>query len=476
MNFVETILTRLRSSTADPIVEVHGKKLVPMTAAELLDRIARARSFLEAGDVRVGDRVVLLAPNSANWVACDLAILASGAISVPLYSRQDPKELAFMARDCAPKLLIAADRTLADSMQREWNNPCRIVTFDELFRTAPADLPIDEIRSNDPVTIVYTSGTSGDPKGAILTCGSVDYMLAQTASRLRLATGKNGGTERVFHYLPVCFMGSRILLWTQLLRGNPLHLSTDLSNLQEELATAEPEYFLNVPALLERIRSGVDQKIREMGGFPLRAYRAGLDGYINANRNNASLRGWIDFFVAKLLVFRAIRKKIGSRIQFLICGSAPLSEETQFWFEAIGIPILQVYGLTETTAIVTMDRPGRVRTGWVGPAIDGCEVRLTKEGELVCRGPNLFAGYWNRPKETDETIRDGWLYTGDVAEIDKNGNIRIVGRTKNILVPASGHNVFPEPIEQQLKESCPTVEHVVLIGHGRPYLAAIVTG
>jgi long-chain acyl-CoA synthetase len=246
-------------------------------------------------------------------------------------------------------------------------------------------------------------------------------------------------------------MGSRILLWTELYRGNPLMLSTELENLKEELATARPDYFLNVPALLERIRSGVEEQMRGKNALIRFLHR----------------RGWLDF---------AIRRKIGANVKFLICGSAALSEETQRWFERIGIPVLQVYGLTETTAIVTMDIPGKVKTGWTGHAVEKCEIRLTSEGELVCRGPNIFAGYWNRPDATAETIRDGWLFTGDLAEIDPTGNLRIIGRTKNLLVPASGHNVAPEPIEQEIVAACPGAEHAVLIGHGRPFLTAIVTG
>ena len=123
-----------------------------------------------------------------------------------------------------------------------------------------------------------------------------------------------------------------------------------------------------------------------------------------------------------------------------------------------------------------MDIPGQVKTGWAGPAIEGCETKITDEGELICRGPNIFPGYWNRPQATDEILRNGWLYTGDQAEIDETGNIRIVGRLENILVPASGHNVAPEPIEQRIQEACPGVEHAVLMGHGRPYLTCLITG
>ncbi|HLG21073.1 MAG TPA: AMP-binding protein [Bdellovibrionota bacterium] len=477
MNFVETILGNLEKSTADPaVIEVYGQTSAPTTRAQLKEMVERARVYLATAGVRAGDRVALLAPNSTRWVACDIAILASGAICVPLYSRQDPKELAYIARDCQPKLLIAGDETLAEAIRREWETPSAIVTFEKIFTAENRPAEIHKITPEEPVTIVYTSGTSGDPKGAVITCGNVDYMLHQTISRLRQATGRDTTTDRVFHFLPVCFMGSRIMLWTQLYRGNPVMLSTDLSNLVQEVATADPNYYLNVPAVLERIRNGVNAKLKEKGGVALRLYKKGEAAYHRRLRGEGRRIDNVWFRLATAMVFCKIRLKIGKSLEFLICGSAALTEETQRWFEMIGVRVLQVYGLTETTAIVTMDQPNSVKAGYVGHAVEGCEAKITGEGELICRGPNIFAGYWNKPEATEAVLRDGWLYTGDLAEADETGNWKIIGRAKNVLIPMSGHNIAPEPIEQQLIDACPGMEHAVIIGHGRPYLTAIVTG
>ena len=179
--------------------------------------------------------------------------------------------------------------------------------------------------------------------------------------------------------------------------------------------------------------------------------------------------------ISKRVVFEKIRRQIGVDLECLICGSAPLSSDTQRWFEMLGIPVYQVYGLTETTAIVTMDKPGNVQPGHVGQAIAGCEIRLGEGDELQVKGPNIFPGYWGRDETTNTSFEDGWLCTGDQAEIDTSGNVRVIGRVKNLLVPSSGHNVPPEPIEQKLL-AIEGVEQAVLIGHGRPYLTAIVTG
>ena len=477
MNFIETIYRNLHAhGDQNSIVEIYGKKEAPTSARQLHQMIARARTFLSKNHIRPGDRVVLIGPNSTRWAACDFAILAEGAMVVPLYNRQEPRELAQMVKDCAPKLVITSDIELATHMENELGNRFPIVRFDSLFTEQPSSQPVHGTQPNDPVTIIYTSGTSGEPKGVILTRGNVDYMLKQTISSLEETTGRKSANDHVFHFLPWCFAGSRIMFWTQLLRGNPLLISTDLKNLAQEIGAANPNYYLNVPALLERVRTGVGNKVREKGGIGLSLYTRGEEAFRRLYQGKASLMDRILFTLAKTIVFSKIKKAIGSRLEFLICGSAPLSEETQRWFEMVGIRVLQVYGLTETTAIVTMDRSGSVRPGYVGMPIDGCEVKLTADGELICRGPNNFAGYWNKPEATAAVLKNGWIHTGDQAEIDEEGHLKIVGRLKNLIIPISAHKIAPEPLEQKLLESCPGIEHVVIVGNDRPYLTALVTG
>jgi long-chain acyl-CoA synthetase len=181
--------------------------------------------------------------------------------------------------------------------------------------------------------------------------------------------------------------------------------------------------------------------------------------------------------LANAMIFPTIRKKmIGGNLKALICGSAPLNVETQLYFRMIGIPVLQVYGLTETTAICTMDDPRHVEPGRVGPAISGIEMKLGENEEIVVRGPNIFPGYWNRPDQTAKVLRDGWFYTGDQGEVDAAGNWRIIGRIKNLIILGSGHNIAPEPIEDELLRNLPAAQQVVLVGNGRGFLSAIVTG
>ena len=179
--------------------------------------------------------------------------------------------------------------------------------------------------------------------------------------------------------------------------------------------------------------------------------------------------------LASHLVFAKIRDRIGSDLRALICGSAPLAVESQRFFEMIGIPVLQVYGLTETTAICTMDNVRQVTAGRVGPAIQGIQMRLSGQGEILVMGPNIFPGYWNRPPADSEVFQEGWFRTGDQGEVDTRGNWKIVGRMKNIIITTGGHNISPEPMEQRLLEALPASTQVMVVGNGRKYLAALLT-
>lgn len=482
MNFLENILTRLTAAANSPVLqEARGDKLVAASGRELAERIARARTFLRAAGLRKGDRCGLLAPNSIQWTALDLAIIAEGGIVVPLYSRQAPVELIGMMKDCAPALLICADSALRETITKEWVEPPRTVLAEEIFNAPAAEsvatLPAPvALTDSDTVAIIYTSGTSGEPKGVMLTVGNLNHMLACTGQRLDQLMAGHSGTERVFHYLPFCFAGSWILLLSCLSRNATLTLSTDLNNLTNEMQMASPEYFLNVPILLERMRAKIEEQIEQRGGLIGGIYRRGKAQWMTGNGVPQAGGNGLSLWLARRVIFPAIRGKIGPNLRALICGSAALAKETQLFFMMLGIPVLQVYGLTETTAICTMDVPGRITPGCVGPAIHGIEMKLGEEDEVLARGPHIFTGYWNRPEATAQALRDCWFHTGDQGTVDARGNWSITGRLKNLLILASGHNVAPEPIEEKLLLSIPGAQHVVLVGHGRKHLTALITG
>src|SRR5436309_6083039 len=350
----------------------------------------------------------------------NLAVMAEGLIAVPLYARQSAAELVGMMKDCSPSLICCGDAVMRDAIPQHWPQAPQQFLFDEIFSgTNKADLDRLQVADTDPVTIIYTSGTSGEPKGVVLTASNIGYMLGRTSSRLDSLMQAQEGKDCVFHYLPFCFAGSWIMLLTCLLRRSLLTLNTDLNKLAADMRTAAPYYFLNVPALLERMRKAVDEQLWKTGGIVRGIYGRAKAAWVRKQESKARLWDGVWLRVAHTVIFPAIRKKmIGANLRALICGSAPLNVETQLFFMMIGIPVLQVYGLTETTAICTMDLPGRFEPGRVGPAIAGVEMKLSEHQEILVRGQNIFPGYWNRPEETQKALRDGWFYTGDQGEVN----------------------------------------------------------
>jgi long-chain acyl-CoA synthetase len=485
LTFLENIFARLQGAATTPVAgEVRDGRIVSVTGGEVLAMIGRARAFLRARGLKRGDRCALLAPNSVRWAALDLAMMAEGLIVVPLDPRQVGAELAGMIADSTPALLCASDAALADAAVATLGAAPPVVYFEALFGGdgAAGDFPAAPYHhaDHDAVTIVYTSGTSGESKGVVLNAANVTFMLSRTNARLDqlVAQVKENGAEpdRVFQYAPFCFGAARILLLTSLSRNSFLTLSTDLAKLADELKIAGPNYFVNVPLFLERVRRKVEESIQKRGGAAAAIFVRAQRAYVRRHGGaSVSIADSLCLRLANAAIFPAIRKNIGQNLKALICGSAPLAVETQLFYIMLGIPVLQVYGLTETTAICTMDDPAHIEPGRVGPAVAGIEMTIAENGEILVRGPNVFPGYWQRPAETAKAIEGGWFHTGDQGEVDARGNWRITGRIKNLLVLNSGHNVAPEPIEHELAAQLPGAQQVVLLGNQRSFLAALVT-
>jgi long-chain acyl-CoA synthetase len=486
-NFLETIFAQLQRSAGRVVLrEIHGERFVSVTGRELLDQVRRARAYLRTANLRPGDRCALLAPNSIRWAAVDLALMAEGLIVVPLYSRQSPAELAAMMKDCEPKVLIAIDAALGDAAMHAWTGSSsgapRRVLFDEVMsEPVPATPSVSDApnprNDSDLVTIIYTSGTSGEPKGVCLTTANLTHMLSCTTERLSQLVGQTREPDRVFHYAPFNFAASWILLLSCLSRTSVLTLSTDLTKLPDEIRLSAPHYFLNVPTLLERVRRGVEDALSKRAA-PIRSlYAKAQSAWQRKNSGRANPIDALWLALGRKLIFSKIKERFGQHLRALICGSAPLAPETQQFFLMLGIPVLQAYGLTETTAICTLDDPRvPVEPGYVGQAIPGIEMKIAENEEIVVRGPHIFVGYWNRPEETARVIRDGWFRTGDQGEVNARGNWRIIGRIKNLIILNSGHNVPPEPIEDKVMQHLPAVQHVVIVGNGRGYLCALIAG
>jgi long-chain acyl-CoA synthetase len=487
MSFLEDIFEALeKAGRANALAEIRDGEITGVTGGELLDLVRKARTFIASKGLPKGERCGLLAANSIRWVAMDLALMAEGLIVVPLYSRQAPAELVAMMKDCTPAVVCCGDAALRDAIAQSWADAPPQFLFDEIFAGVDGvQLERPQVGKDSPVAIIYTSGTSGEAKGVVLTAANVGFMLERTAERLeQLMSGSasgsrsvSGAQDRIFHYLPFTFAASWIALLTFLKRQSLVTINMDLTKIANDMRVVAPDYFLNVPQLLERMRRAVDEQLWQTGGVAQAIYSRAKGAWARRQDGQARAGDAMWLGLANVLVFPAIRKKmIGRNLKALICGSAPLSAETQFYFMMLGIRVLQVYGLTETTAICTMDDPNRVEVGRVGLAIPGMEMKLGEHDEILVRGPNVFSEYWKRPEQTDEALREGWFHTGDQGEVNAAGNWRIAGRIKNLIVLGSGHKISPEPIENAISKNLPEVQQVVVVGNGRGYLSAIVTG
>src|ERR1700688_402936 len=484
-NFLELIFAQLQRADERVVLrEIHGETFTTITGRELLAQVQRGRSYVRKFGLVAGDRCALLGANSIQWVAVDLALMAEGIIVVPLYSRQAAGELAGMMKDCSPSLLIVGDADLGAAIEREWPAGPHRVLMEEVLRPAPPREPVTEAPNtrtdSDLVTIIYTSGTSGEPKGVCLTVGNVTHMLSCISERLDRLLGSSSEPEKVFHYLPFNFAGSWILQLSCLLRESVLTLSTDLNKVADEIRLSAPNYFLNVPTLLERVRRGVLDSVSKRAA-PIRMLFKNAKASWERQRADGGTRlGPLDAMwlaLGRRLIFAKVKERFGGNLRALICGSAPLAVDTQYFFMMLGIPVLQAYGLTESTAICTMDNPQiPIEPGYVGQAITGIDMKVAENEEIVVRGPNIFPGYWNRPEETAKVLRDGWFHTGDQGEKNPAGNWRIIGRIKNLIILNSGHNVPPEPIEEKIGLLVRGAQQVVVVGNGRGYLCVLVAG
>jgi long-chain acyl-CoA synthetase len=483
-NFLENIFAQLKRADARVVLrESRGEQFVCVTGSELLGQVQQVRVFLRNSGVQAGDHCAVLAPNSIRWVAFDLALMAEGVVVVPLYSRQAPGELAAIMKDCQPRLLFVNDAELGEAVAQVWREAPPRVLFEQVVTKnasgdGPADGPISRTDA-DIVTIIYTSGTSGEAKGVCLNVRNLNYMLAQTTERLTQLMSATGdeGPDRVFHYLPFNFAASWLLLLSSLTRETTLTLSTDLNKLADEIRLSSPNYFLNVPTLLERVRRGIEENLSKRAG-PIRSlFDKSYTAWQQKNAGRAGVLDRLRLLIAERLIFSKIKQRFGRDLRALICGSAPLAPETQQFFQMLGIPVLQAYGLTETTGICTMDDPREMaEPGYVGAAIPGIEMKTGDNDEIVTRGPHIFPGYWNRPEETTRVLQDGWFHTGDQGEMNARGKWRVTGRIKNLIVLNSGHKIAPEAMEEKFARLLPGAQQVVIVGNGRGYLCALIAG
>ncbi len=480
------------------------------TWGEYRQEASRIAMALRRRGVTHGTHVALMMTNRPEHVIADIGVLLAGGVPVSVYNTLAAEQIAYIADNCAAKVAIVEDaaflstwRTVADRLPEleaivvlegevagdapeEEAGPA-VLTYAQLLAEGEEALSTGQgelenswraVRPEDAVTLIYTSGTTGPPKGVVITHRGLLYQLAVVMDLLDITAGNRG-----ISYLPLAHIAERMTThYVGIRAGGTIAFVQDVTEVLPTLQEARPNIFMAVPRVWEKMHTRILGKIHETENERKRALalkavevgtqkvRAELEGRTPSRK----LR--IQHAIFDRLVFSKIREGLGlDELRYALSGAAPISAELLTFFKAIGIEILEVYGMTESTAVITANTPGNVAIGTVGTPLPGIEVRIAEDGELLARGPIITPGYLNRPEATAEAIdADGWLHTGDLATMDADGFTRIVGRKKELIITAGGKNLSPNNIEESIKQRSPLIAQLCAVGDERPFVAALV--
>jgi long-chain acyl-CoA synthetase len=462
----------------------------------------RVRS-LAAGLVSLGiepeQRVAIVSGTRFEWILADLAIMCAGAATTTVYPSTVPADVGFILADSESRIAFAEDdEQIAKIRERRTELPhlSTVVTFsgtpdgdsvismddlakrgDELLgqQSDLVDQRVDGTKPDDLATLIYTSGTTGRPKGVRLRHSSWTYEGAAVASQ-----GLLGLDDVQYLWLPMAHSFGKVLLTTQLCIGFETAVDGRVDKIIDNLAVVRPTFMGAAPRIFEKAHARIVTMTQNEGGAKAKIFDWAFSVGADVSRRRLageSVPPWLlaQHAVADRLVFSKIRARFGGRVRFFISGAAALNREVAQWFHAAGILILEGYGLTETSAGSVVNRPDNYKFGTVGIPFDGTEVKIASDGEILIKGPGVMQGYHGLDEQTDETLKDGWLHTGDIGEIDAEGFVRITDRKKDLFKTSGGKYVAPSLIEGQFKALCPYASQIVVHGSERNFCTAIIT-
>jgi long-chain acyl-CoA synthetase len=450
----------------------------PISSEEFGRRVrACAGAIADLGIVR-GDRVALLSYNRVEWAIVDYACQLLGVADVPIYSTLPPDQCAYILQDSGSKAVFVEN---GEQFAKVKGCVPHIVSFEpadgavpfEEFLKKGKEPPAATIAPDDLATIIYTSGTTGVPKGVMLTHRNLVSNMIGSASAFDITPA-----DTILSFLPLSHSFERIFDYLFFMWGTSIAYAEHVDKVAENLLEVRPTIMAAVPRFYEKVYSKIkknvaDQKPWKQGLFEwARAVGATCAEY---DRRGATP----PFFtrirrgLARFLVLNKLRGRVGGRIRFFVSGGGALSRDVAEFFHSIGLPILEGYGLTETSPVLCVNRLGGTRLGTVGPAIPGVELKIAADGEILARGPNIMKGYYNKPEETAQVMVDGWFATGDIGELDGEGYLKITDRKKDLFKTSGGKYIAPSPIEGRLKLS-PRILNAVVIGDARKFPAALV--
>ena len=465
-------------------------KWVSLSTTDFFEKVQIvSRKLIEIG-IKKGDKIALISTqNRTEWCIVDNSILQIGGVTVPIYPTISEKEFQYVLNHSESKICFVSDKDLFDKIHKikDKTKLKKIYSFDEfqncsnwnlLFENdnkslqRKVNLKKKEVIPDDLATIIYTSGTTGVPKGVMLTHRNIVSNILSASKRLPPMENKN----KALSFLPLCHIFERIIIYMYYYSRVEIYFAESLETISENLNEIKPFYITAVPRLIEKIFDKIEGKAEELRGVKKSLYKWSIsiaDRFDIEKQNRIFYN--IKLMIARFLVFSKWKNALGGKLELICSGSAPLQPRLAKIFTAAGIKIMEGYGLTESSPVISISEPikGGTKFGYVGKIIEGIEVKIAKDGEILCKGPNVMKGYYKNSKLTSETIKNGFLHTGDIGKIDKDGFLKITDRKKQLFKTSGGKYIAPQVIENKMKRS-PFIEQIMVIGEGERMPSAII--
>ncbi|EOM77352.1 long-chain fatty acid--CoA ligase [Rhodococcus rhodnii] len=460
---------------------------VDVTAAEFAKQVRGVAKGLIAAGIESGDRVAILSGTRYEWVVLDYAIWTAGGCTVAIYETSSPDQAKWILEDSATKLLVVEKAAHADALKEVTDSAEALAevlqieagAIDELTRRGAdvTDEQVEErrhsVRAESPATLIYTSGTTGRPKGVQLT--HANFHAESAAVKIAMADAMYAG-RRTLMFLPLAHVFARAISFGAFDAKVTVGHTSDTTTLVEQFGVFKPHFVLSVPRVFEKVYNSAKQKAYDGGKGSIfeKASDTAIEFSKASEAGKVPLGLKIKHAVFDKLVYGKIKAALGGECDRAVSGGAALGARLGHFFNGVGVPVYEGYGLTETSAAITVNTTSAQRIGTVGRPLDGHSAKIAEDGELLVKGPVVFGGYWHNEEASKEAIVDGWFHTGDLGSIDQDGFVSIVGRKKEIIVTAGGKNVAPATLEDALRAH-PLVSQCLVVGDGKPFIGALIT-
>ena len=457
---------------------------------ETKNLVLKIQNFLTGQDLEDWDRVMLVSENRPEWMAADIAIMSSKLISVPNYITYTSRDFEHILADARPKGLIVSNKSLFQTV----NTACKKINYELKFIICIDEFEIDsvpnifflnqlpknnsnnptlinQIKRTDPSCIIYTSGTQGLPKGVVLSHGGI---LSNCEGAYQLLESLKRPDLTFLTWLPLSHSYEHAVQFVQIMMESIVFYNKSIETLLPTIKIASPHIMTAVPRFYNNLHAKMQINLKNQSSFKQKLFKKTISlGKKKLNNENFNFIESIVNFILDKLVRKKVKTQFGGRLEAFVSGGGPLDQQVGETLNALGLKTLQGYGLTETSPVVSCNPLHRIKVDTVGPIFPGVEVKLADDGEILVRGENLMIGYWNNDDATNETIKDNWLYTGDIGEFDQDGYLKITDRKKDIIVSLGGDNIAPSKIENLLTLSA-EIEQVCVFGEQKNYIAALI--